>query len=143
MQDMTREEIREFLTSEPRTATLATVRADGRPHAKPIWFTLDGDDVLFTTWYETVTAANLEENNRVSISVDDPTPPYAFVIFEGRATVQKSPDHEEMLRWTTQISGHYMGSDLADSYGQRNAVEGEYLVRVKVDKVVAKRGIAD
>jgi hypothetical protein len=43
MQQMTPEEYRAFLLERPRTAKLATVRADGRPHVAPIWFDLDGD----------------------------------------------------------------------------------------------------
>ena len=42
--------VRDFLLSRPaHTAKVATVRADGRPHVAPVWFDLDGDDVMFTT----------------------------------------------------------------------------------------------
>ena len=40
MQTMTADEARAFLLERPRTAKLATVRADGRPHVHPsglIW----------------------------------------------------------------------------------------------------------
>ena len=49
MQKMTPEEEKAFLLSGTRTGKLATVRADGRPHVAPVWFLLDGDDVIFTT----------------------------------------------------------------------------------------------
>jgi len=49
MQTMTPDECRAFLLARARTGKLATVRADGRPHIAPIWFTLDGDDLIFTT----------------------------------------------------------------------------------------------
>jgi len=42
-------EYRSFVLERTRTAVLATVRADGRPHATPIWFDLDGDTLVFTT----------------------------------------------------------------------------------------------
>ena len=39
---MSDEELVAFLTADPpRTAKLATVRADGRPHVAPVWFALD------------------------------------------------------------------------------------------------------
>ena len=47
--EMTGEEYRDFLLGSVRTATLATVRADGRPHAAPIWYHLDGETFVFTT----------------------------------------------------------------------------------------------
>ncbi len=50
MEEMTAEEYRSFLLDHARTASLATVRADGRPHVAPIWFDLDGETFVFTTW---------------------------------------------------------------------------------------------
>ena len=39
---MSEEEVRAFLTALPaRTAKVATVRADGRPHLAPVWFDVD------------------------------------------------------------------------------------------------------
>jgi len=38
------------------TAKLATVRKDGRPYVTPIWFDLDGDTLVFTTWHSSVKA---------------------------------------------------------------------------------------
>ena len=35
-----------------------------------------------------------------------------------------------------------MGSDRADEFGRRNAVEGELLVRLRPTKVLARAGIA-
>ncbi len=141
MQKMTPEERRHFLLDTPRTAKVATVRPDGTPHVAPVWFILDGDDVIFTTWHTTVKAHNLAENNHVAISVDDDHPPYAFVLIEGEAEVDKhAPD---LLKWTTALARRYFGDDLADEYGRRNAVEGEYLVRVHPTKFIAQKGIAD
>ena len=140
MQEMSREEYRAFLLERPRTAKLATVRADGRPHVAPIWFDLDGDALVFTTWHTTVKAANLRRDPRVSLCIDDDTPPYAFVIFEGTAVL--SEDSDELLRWATSIAGRYMGNDQADAYGSRNGVAGELLVRVTPTRVVAKAKIS-
>ena len=32
-----------------RTGKAAVTRADGAPHVTPIWFVLDGDDLVFNT----------------------------------------------------------------------------------------------
>jgi hypothetical protein len=42
MSAMTPEETWDFLMAGTRTAKVATVRADGRPHVKPVWFELAG-----------------------------------------------------------------------------------------------------
>lgn len=129
------------MLDRPRTAKLATVRADGRPHVAPIWFDLDGEDLLFTTGESTVKGRNILRDPRVSLCVDDEEPPFAFVIVEGAAQIVDDP--EELLRWATRIGGRYMGEELAEAYGRRNAVPGELLVRVAPTRVVARKNISD
>ena len=141
MQKMTPTEYRSFLLDRVRTGKLATVRADGRPHVTPIWFDLDGETLLFTTWRESVKAVNLRRDPRVCLCVDEETPPFAFVQIEGTATLSDDPD--DLRYWATRIGGRYMGADLAEAYGQRNSVKGELLVRVTPTKIVAQKNIAD
>ena len=138
---MTSDERRAFLLDGTRTAKLATVRRDGRPHVVPVWFDLDGDDLLFTTGAETVKGRSIRRDGLVCLCVDDETPPFAFVTIEGQATVESDPD--ELLRWATRIGGRYMGADRAEEYGRRNAVPGELLVRVRPTHVVAHRDVAE
>lgn len=141
MQAMTPDERRAFLLEGTRTAALATARAAGGPHVAPIWFTLDGDDLLFNTGKATVKGRDLQRDDRVALMIDDGEPPFAFVAIEGIATL--SEDLDEMLHWATRIAARYMGEELAEAYGRRNAVPGEYLVRVTPTKVVAMKGVAD
>jgi PPOX class probable F420-dependent enzyme len=139
---MTPEEWRTFLTEPVRTATLATVRPDGRPHAAPVWFALDGDDtVVFMTGAGTVKGRNILAEPRVAICVDDGHPPFAFVVIEGTAEI--SEDLDDMLAWSIRIGGRYMGEDRAEEYGRRNAVPGELLVRVRPGRLTAQRDVAD
>jgi PPOX class probable F420-dependent enzyme len=142
MRVMTETEWRAFVTEGTRTGKLATTRADGRPHVAPIWFDLDDDGTLvFTTGADTLKGKALRRDPRVAVCVDDETPPFAFVLIEGTAEITEDP--EELLAWATRIGGRYMGTDVADAYGERNAVPGELLVRVTPTHVVARAEIAD
>jgi PPOX class probable F420-dependent enzyme len=141
MRQLTATEARAFLLERPRTAKLASVRADGRPHIAPIWFDLDGDALVFTTWHTTVKAANIRRDPRVSLCIDDESPPFAYVLIEGTATL--SDDLDELRRWATRIAGRYMGADLAESYGQRNGVLGELLVRITPTKIMGQANISE
>ena len=132
---MSHAEAIDFLSTGTRTGKLATVRADGRPHVAPIWFVVDGDDLVFTTNTETVKGRTLRRDPRASLVVDLEAPPYAFVIVEGVVTV--SEDLDEMLRFATALGRRYMGDELGEEYGRRNAVEGELLVRLHPDRIVA------
>jgi PPOX class probable F420-dependent enzyme len=132
---MTRHEWRAFVEQGTRTAKLATTRRDGRPHVVPVWFVLDGDDILFTTGSSSVKGLALRRDGHVCLCVDDEQPPYAFVMVEGEAAL--SDDLEAVLPVATAIGGRYMGADRADEFGRRNAVPGELLVRVTPTRVFA------
>ena len=140
-QRMTEVEYNTFLRDRARTATLATVRADGRPHAAPIWFDLDADTLVFTTGEDTVKGRNMRRDPRVSLCIDEEEPPFHFIIIEG--TVELTAEHSELLHWAIRIGGRYMGAERADEYGKRNAVPGELLVRVSPEKILAFKNIAD
>ena len=141
MRPMTEGEWRSFLTDRPRPATVATVRKDGRPHVAPVWFDLDGDKVVFTTWHESAKARTIRHDNRVVLCVDDARPPFTYVTIEGTATL--SDDAEQVRAWAARLGGRYMGHDRAEAYGDRNGVPGELLVRVKIARVVAHTEVAE
>ena len=60
------------------------------------------------------------------------------------ATVKKdgSPHRDPWVSMCFVIGGRYMGDDLAEAYGRRNAVPGELLVRCTPSRIIAGRDIA-
>jgi PPOX class probable F420-dependent enzyme len=140
---MSEAEVAEFLSSSPpRPGVLATVRADGSPHAAPIWYDVDGDGtIVFNTGERTVKGRNLARRGRASLCVDDDRPPFSFVVVEG--AVEISDDLTEVRRWATRIAGRYMGPERAEEYGARNGVAGELVVRLRPERVVSARDLAD
>jgi PPOX class probable F420-dependent enzyme len=137
---MTPDEIHVFLSHGTRTAKLATSGAGGQPHVMPVWFVLDGKELVFTTWCDSVKGRNLRRNPRAAVIVDDEVAPYAFVHIRGRVTL--SEDLDELLRLATAIGARYMGADRAVEFGRRNAVPGELLVRLRPERVIAVTAVA-
>jgi PPOX class probable F420-dependent enzyme len=138
---MTKMEYQSFLRDSARTAVLATVRADGRPHAAPVWFDLDGDTLVLTTGHDTVKGRNMRRDPRVTLCIEDENPPFHFVIIEG--TAELTAEDPNLLHWATRIGGRYMGAERAEEYGQRNAVSSELLVRITPQKILAHKNISD
>jgi PPOX class probable F420-dependent enzyme len=134
-------ERRAFLMHGTHTAKVATTRVDGRPHVAPVWFVLDGDDVIFTTGAGTVKGKTLQRDPRVSVVVDQEVEPFAFVVIDGVAVV--SLDHDDLLHGATALGARYMGVDRADEFGRRNAAPEELLVRVRPSNIVAIGGMTD
>ncbi|MEW1777742.1 PPOX class F420-dependent oxidoreductase [Streptomyces sp. NPDC086777] len=136
---MTDEEWRAFVSYGTRTGKLSTVNADGSPHVAPVWFLLDGDELVFNTGKDTVKGRNLARDGRVALCVDDDRPPFHFVVLNGRARL--SEDLGELRDSATRIAARYMGAERAEEFGARNGVPGELLVRVTVEKVVALKDL--
>jgi PPOX class probable F420-dependent enzyme len=131
---MTDEQARAFLAEGTRTGKLATTRADGRPHVAPIWFVLDGEDLIFMTGAQTVKGRTLRRDPRAALTVDLEQPPYAFVMVEGR--VEISEDLDEMLAASIAIARRYVSEAEAEAFGRRNAVQGELLLRLRPERIV-------
>jgi PPOX class probable F420-dependent enzyme len=141
MHAMAPAEWRAFLEAGTRTAKLAVVRRDGRPHVVPVWFALDGDELVFSTWHGSVKGRALRRDGRLCLCVDEERPPYAYVMVQG--TARLSADPADRALWSRRIAARYMSPDQAEAYGARNDVDGELLFRVRLDHVVALAGIAD
>jgi len=124
-----------FLLEGTRTGKLAWVSQNGRPHVAPIWFLLDGDDIVFMTSIDSGKAKALARTGRASLLVDLEEPPYGFVKIDGAVTL--TLDDPQLLEWATRIGGRYMGADRAEEFGVRNATPEEALVRLTPDKVLA------
>jgi len=138
---MSDEERRAFLGHGTRTGKLGTVGEDGRAHVAAVWFVPDGDDLVFMTGAGTRKGRNLRRDPRCVLYVDEEAPPFAWVRCDGEAEI--SEDLDEMLAWSTRIAARYMGEELAEGYGRRNAVPGELLVRLRPARYATEAGVAD
>lgn len=156
MTAMSKEEIEKFLMQGTFTGKLATTKKDGSSHVVPIWFVFDSnnndgrvsetekegyDDIIFTTSSGSAKARNIQRENRVSICVDDQTPPFSFIVIYGTARIQHC-EQTELFRFATKIAQRYVGKEVAELYGKRNSAEGEVLVRIKPIRVIAEKDIA-
>ena len=132
-------EVRTFLSHASRTGKLGWVAADGRPLVAPIWFLVDGDDLVFNTGRDTAKGRAVARDPRLVICVDSAEPPFGFVQFQGVATTSEDPDL--LVASATEIAARYLGAARADELGKRNGVPGELLVRLTPTKVIAQLDI--
>lgn len=131
-----------FILERPRTAKLATVRKDGRPHVIPVWVDVDDERrIVFNAGEESLHLKAMRRDPRVSLCLDDDTPPFSFVTIAG--TAELIDDLAIVREWAARLGGRYMGADQADAYGERNGVPGEYLVRVTPTRITGFRDIAN
>jgi PPOX class probable F420-dependent enzyme len=106
----------------------------------PVWFLLDGGDLVFTTDKDTAKGRNLLRDERAALCVDDERPPHSFVALRGRVEISEEP--APLLTWATNIAARYMGEERAREFGERNSVPGMLLVRMGIEHVTATATIA-
>jgi PPOX class probable F420-dependent enzyme len=114
-QHMTAEQIRSFISHGTRTAKVATAMKDGQPHVMPVWFVLDGEQIVFTTGAHSVKGRNLRRDPRIALVVEDDEPPFAFVHIRGSVTIKE--DLDDLRRFATVIGCRYMGEARAEEFG--------------------------
>ena len=90
---MSDEEIAEFI-ERSRTATMATVLPDGRPHLVAMWYAVVDGEIWLETKAKSQKAINLKRDPRVSFLIEDGDTYDTLrgVSFEGVAEIVDDPD---------------------------------------------------
>jgi PPOX class probable F420-dependent enzyme len=128
-------EWRSFVGEGTRTGKVATVRKDGRAHVAPVWFLVEGDEIVFVTESHTVKGRALQRDPRFSFCVDSDELPHKFVIFDAEAKITEDP--EVMLDWSIKLCRRYVGDDKAEEFGKLYAQPGTLLIFGQIKKVIA------
>lgn len=137
---MTAGRAREFLAEGQRSAILATVRADGRPHATPLWYVLDGDEILINVGADTVKGRAMAHEPRVTLTVHDDAPPYSFVMVDGTATFVTDP--EQIRRDGLAIGKRYLPEEAVEGFVAYLTSPGKVSVRIKIDRLTGVDKVA-
>jgi PPOX class probable F420-dependent enzyme len=128
-------EILHFLTTTYDTGQLAYTRKDGRPVISPIWFVVDGGDIVFATSRHSVKAKAFQRDGRVVFNFDKVAGPMAFVNVEG--TVTEAPDDfDRILPLIAERYGRYGNAD--DILAATRSIPGETIYRIRPITVQAK-----
>ncbi len=98
---MTDEEVRDYV-ERSRTATMATVGADGTPHLVAMWFAVLDGEVWFETKARSQKAVNLRRDPRLTVLIEDGATYDSLrgVSIEGTAEIVDDPD----VLWQVGIS---------------------------------------
>ena len=100
--------VRAFV-EKPWIGRLATISADGFPHAVPLWYMLDGDDVVIISERKTAKVTNLLRDNRAALVVGGETDQGAAYLIRGHVSITDDPNHE----WLSKLTYHYESPDEA------------------------------
>ncbi len=108
---MLTEEVRQFL-QQPRIARLSTIDDDGFPHIVPLWFDLDGDDLIIISDRNTRKIDHIARNPNGALQVGGDAEPAGSpgYMFKGILSVEPDPNY----RWLAQVTRRYEASEQAE-----------------------------
>jgi PPOX class probable F420-dependent enzyme len=113
---MTPEERRQFLESH-RLAVLGVERAGKPPHLSPVYYVLDGNDLLISVTKTRTKTQLVLRNGRLTLCVLHEAFPFPYLRIEGRGRIEEERVVETMML----IGGKMQGQPLPDS--MRPAIE--------------------
>ncbi|HVM98334.1 MAG TPA: pyridoxamine 5'-phosphate oxidase family protein [Candidatus Acidoferrales bacterium] len=106
---MTDDERGKFL-ADARTITLSTIDQHGYPHSVAMWYVMDGDCALMTTYAKSQKTRNIERNPKVGLMAESGATYDALkgVLIRGRADLIREEDR--VLAVLKQVHAKMMGS---------------------------------
>ena len=106
------ETVRQFLF-KPLTATLSVVDHDGFPHSIPLWFDVDGGDLLLISHRNNQTVEFAQSKGSVIIGANNCEA--EGYVFKGELTIERKPDYQTLKRIANRYEGdRQVKLDVAD-----------------------------
>ena len=124
---MSQSERRRFLEEE-RTLTCATIGPNGRPHLAPLWYLVDGEQLLCWTYAKSQKTRNLERDPRATVQVEAGRtyPELRGVLLECDVEIERDP--ERVLAAGIALAARLAGVQL--DAGEREAIARQSAKRV-------------
>jgi len=138
LERMSKQEIDRFLQG-PWTARLACVRPDGFPHIITLWQEWDGEAFIVLAWKGSQWSKYILQNASVSMTVDEPFPPFRRVVVDGKAVALPFTQQDKaLIQLIRKMAKRYLGQF---SEGLTTQVDGVF--RIIPDQVKGMHGLPD
>ena len=108
---MTKEEIYDLI-KEKKIARLCTHNKNGTIHSVPVWYNLEGENILIFTPENSQKAKNIQRNNKITVMIDNQENQTKGVIIYGEATFGPEGTYEEGLT----LFRRYMDEEKSQKY---------------------------
>lgn len=103
------ETIREFL-QKPLIARMSTIDSQGYPHTVPVWFMLDGDDLVIISVRQTSKVNHIQANPKGALTIGgDPGNGGGYLI-KGHFSIEPDPDRA----WVRKLTHRYEEPEQAE-----------------------------
>ncbi len=126
---MTPEERKAFL-SEHRLAIVGAERKDAPPQLSPVYYLMDGDDLLISTTATRAKAKVIRRNAPVSICVLGEQPPFPYLTVYGRGHIETEGAVDVMMAVGGAMAGNPLPESMRPAIEERAKKEQRVVLRV-------------
>lgn len=125
------EKFHDLLKDETRAFSfLGTLMKDGSPQVTPVWFNVDGENILINTSVGRVKDKNLQRDGRVALTIVDPKNPYRYLQLRGKIIER---NEKKGLEHIDALAKKYSGKDKYDGPPDQQRVQ----YRIQIEHVDA------
>ena len=119
-----------------RLCVVGTGRSDGPPALSPVFYVLDGDDVLISITTDRHKYRAVSKDPNVSLCVLHEEFPFSYVTVYGRGAITEDDAAETMERVSEAIFGRPLTDDERSGIGRRVVDEHRVSLRVTPERVI-------
>jgi nitroimidazol reductase NimA-like FMN-containing flavoprotein (pyridoxamine 5'-phosphate oxidase superfamily) len=123
--------IRDFL-QKPLLARMSTVGADGYPHTVPVWFMLDGDDLVVISVRKTAKLGHIKANPKGALQIGGDSNDGGGYLLKGEFSIEEDPNDV----WMNKLIYRYESGEQAAKDSKEWAELDIIVVRMKVNTVL-------
>ncbi|MFQ5473358.1 MAG: TIGR03618 family F420-dependent PPOX class oxidoreductase [Dehalococcoidia bacterium] len=135
---MTPEERKKFL-EENRYCVVAYNRKTGPPAMSPVYYVMDGDDILISTQAGRAKGSVLARRPEVSVCIlseKHPSAPYLTIY--GKATIEKQGAVDVMMRIGGVMTGNEVPEAARPALEKRAEEEGRVVLRITPERYIGR-----
>ena len=126
---MTPEERTGFLKTH-RLAIVGHDRRDAGPAMSPVYYVMDGDDLLISTTASRAKAKAVRRDPRVSVCVLGEQMPFPYLTVYGRGRIEEDGAADVMMAVGSRMSGNPIPESARPAIEERAQKEGRVVLRV-------------
>lgn len=126
---MTPQERKDFLKSH-RLAIVGAERKDAPPQLSPVYYVMDGDDLLISTTETRGKAKVIRRDPRVSVCVLGEELPFPYLTIYGHGQIEEDGAVDVMMRIGEVMTGNPVPESARPAVEKRAQAEGRVVLRV-------------
>ena len=126
---VTPEERTKFL-AEHRLCVVGYARKAGPPALTPVYYAMDGGDIIISTTRSRAKARAIARDPRVSVCVLGEQQPFPYLTVYGRGRIEEEGAVEAMMQIGARMTGNPLPEAARPAVEKRAADEGRVVLRI-------------